>query len=821
MPKMKNLLILSFYCVLSIAPVAAQQMLHNYQPDMGGRMREHNLDIDRMFVNIRIEPEKGLVSGSVTHYFKTIREGVDSIVFDGPAINFKSINLDGSSCKFKTNTDGVVIYTPSPLKLNSTHALEITYSATPKKGMYFIGYNDSTNRRQKQIWTQGEEVDNRYWVPGYDDPSDKLITEMQVTVDKEFKLLSNGKLLSQKKNHDNTITWHYRISHPHCFYLTTLGIGNYAIRKTKNKRGVPIYEYYYPERPDQAEPSYRYTERIMDILEKEIDYPFAWESYSEIPVGDFMYGAMENTTATTFGDFYLCNKREYLSRNYLGVDAHEMTHQWFGDLVSAQSPRDQWLQESFATYYPNYVMKDIYGEDAYNWSRYGEAQAAIAASKNDLNPIVGSKGGSARIYSKGAFVIGMLSHVVGHDEFQRAIKNYLTKFAYANANTNDLYMSFYETLGLNLDWFFDEWLYRGGEPDYHVSYSSIISNSKPVTAVAIDQVQPLTEYSDYFKMPITIEVHYKDGSMDSKTEVVETNHHIINVPNTTGKAVDFVLFDPNYTILKTTEFDKSNEEWQAQALRAPNMLDRYEALLAIRNQPMKDKKDVLLKLYHKETFHAMKEEILSQLSADTSIQTWVIYLDAIKDKEASVRMAALQDVPKIPADGRVAFENLLGDSSYTIIQAALEKLYITFPEKRGAYLHKTDKLYGQDNELRIKWLQLSYAQPADTAGHNADSIKHVNDVVLKELTDYTTPAFQFRIRTNSFKALQALNYLDGKSAMSMLNASLSWNGRLANPARESLGYFYKQIDKKAMIDQCISKGKWTADERGKLTGMFK
>jgi aminopeptidase N len=466
-------------------------------------------------------------------------------------------------------------------------------------------------------------------------------------------------------------------------------------------------------------------------------------------------------------------------------------------------------------------MKDIYGDDAYNWSRYGEAQSALAASKIDLNPIVGSKGGSSRIYSKGAFVIGMLSHVVGHDEFQRAIKNYLTKFAYANANTNDLYMSFYESLGLNLDWFFDEWLYRGGEPDYHISYGNIISNGKAITEVSIDQVQPLTEYTDYFKMPITVEVHYKDGSMDSKTDMVESSHYVMDIPNTTGKAVDFVLFDPNYTILKTTEFDKSNEEWQAQALRAPNMLDRYEALVAFRTQPMKDKKDVLMKMYHKETFHAMKEEILSQLSADTSIQTWVIFLDAIKDKEASVRMTALQDVPKIPADGKTAFENLLSDSSYTIIQAALEKLCIIFPEKKGAYLRKTDKLYGQDNELRVKWLQLAYVQPADTVVRNADSIKHINSAILKELIDYTSPAFEFRIRTNAFKALQALNYLDDRSAMSMLNASLSWNGRLASPAREALGYFYKQIDKKAIIDQCIAKGKWTDEERNKLSGMFK
>jgi len=816
MRHLKYLLSLLILPGLSICPAFAQQMLHNYMPDAGGRMRDHVVDMDRMLVNIRIEPEKGMVSGSVTHYFKAIRESVDSIVLDGPGINYKSITLDGTACKYKTTDDGVIVYMPAPIDWKGSHAMEINYSATPKRGIYFIGYNDSTNRRQKQIWTQGEEVDNRYWVPGYDDPSDKLITEMEVTVDKNFKVLSNGKMLSDRKNSDGTVTWHYRISHPHCFYLTMLGIGDYSIHQTKNNHGVPIYEYYYPKKPEQLEPTYRYTERIMNILEKEIGVPFPWESYSEIPVGDFLYGAMENTTATTFGDFYMGDAREFLTRNYIGVNAHEMTHQWFGDLVSAQSPRDQWLQESFATFYPNYVMKTLYGQDAYDWARYGEAQSALAASKIDQNPIVGSHGGTARIYAKGAFVLGMLSYVSGHDGFQKSVKNYLDNFAYANANTNDLYMSFYKTLGLNLDWFFDEWLYRGGEPDYHVHYDNVLTKTKSETDVYIDQVQELTPYTDYFKMPLTVEVHYKDGSTDSKTETIASNHYIMDIPNPTSKVIDFVLFDPGYNVLKTVKFDKTAEEWQSQALRAPNMLDRYEALVAMRPQPMNDKRDALIKMFRKETFHAMKEEILTQLAPDTTIQSWVMFLDAFRDKDAAVRLAALQNVAKIPDDGKAIFENLLEDSSYTIMETDLQKLCADFPENKSTYLQKTDKLYGLDNTLRMAWLQLAYMYPADTAGHPADSVRNANELILKELDDYTTPAFEFRTRDNAFKALMALNYLDKKSATSILDASLSWNGRLASPAREALGYFNKQVDKKALINHCIADGKWTEEEKTKL-----
>jgi aminopeptidase N len=803
--RLKTLLLTGIFFLILFSS-KAQDLIHAYPNDPGGQPREHNIDVERMFADLHFDTEKGMVMGSVTHYFRVIRDTVDSIVFDGPDIKYQSITLDKEVCKFKVIPEGVVIYPPSLLTWNMNSAIRITYEATPKKGIYFIGFNDTTHRQRRQIWTQGEEFDNRYWIPGYDDPSDKLITEMQVTMDKQFKVLSNGEKLSEKRNGDGTITWHYKISHPHTFYLTMLGIGNYAIRKTKNKRGVPIYEWYYPDKPEQLEPSYRYTEHIMDVLEKEIAYPFPWESYSQIPITDFLYGAMENTTATTFGDFFMVDARGFITRNYIGVNAHEMTHQWFGDLVSARSPRDQWLQESFATYYPQFVTRDLYGQDAYDWGRYGNAQAALGASKADLNPIVGTKGGGARIYNKGAFVLGMLSNVVGHDDYQRAVKAYLTRFAYKNANTNDFYLSFYDALGLNLDWFFDEWLYRGGEPDYHIRYDKLTVDGKQYTQVYIDQVQKINEFTGYFKMPVRVEVHYKDGTSDAKTEWVETEHHIMKIPDSLGKEIDYVLFDPNYTILKHVTFDKSFEEWQAQALRAPHMLDKYEALLALRAQPVKDKIETLTKVYNNAKFHALREEILNQLADDKSQDALNLFKEGLADKEPSVRVNAVRNTHAITELSRPDYEPLLKDSSYDVVESVLEKLCDDFPANDSVYLAKTNKVMGLDHSLRITWLRIENRNAVDST--------------IRELVDYTSNAFEFRTRTNAFKALQQLNYLDDKSIRGLLEASLSWNGRLANPAKETLEYFGKQHAKKSQILEGIDKGNWTAAQKEKLRKLF-
>jgi aminopeptidase N len=790
------------FLFLSSSIVSAQDHMRSYLPDPYSQAREHNIDVERMALDVRFKPEQGLVIGNVTHFFQPIQENVDSIILDGPDIHYQQVRLDGQEVKYRKTTDGIVIYPAQTLHWNSAHQVNIVYEALPKKGIYFIGWNDSTNRSRKQIWTQGEEVDNRYWIPAYDAPDDKLITELTITTEKDFNVLSNGTKLGEKTNKDGTKTWHYRMTHPHTFYLTMIGAGKYDVYKTKSAGGVPMYEWYYPDQQEKREPTYRYTERIMDFLESETGVKFPWESYSQIPVQEFIYGAMENTTATIFGDFYCVDKREFLDRNYVMVNAHEMTHQWFGDFVSARSPLDQWLQESFATHYAKLFNKSLYGDDFYQWDRHNEAATAIAASKENQNPIVYTGAGSARIYQKGSFVLDMMKYVIGRDEYNKTVKAYLNKFAYSNVTSYDFESSFQDVLGRNMNWFFEEWLYHGGEPHYQVRYENLTDAKGKYTQIYIDQVQKTNDVVGYFKMPIVVEVHYKDGTVASQKEWVESEHHSMHIANAGGKEVEFVLFDPGNNVLKSLTFNRSFEELSAQLQKATNMIDRYDALAAMRSTSLDQKRAVLQQVYAKEKFHAMKEEILYQLANDA--QSHQIFIQAAKDPEASVRMAAIKNTVIVPEELRTAMESLLTDSSYNVIEETLPKMVASFPDKRDQYLAKTDKQYGMSMNVRIAWLKLAILNNPD------------NRAYTDELVDYCTPAFEFRTRINAMQALQQLNFLNTKAINSLFDASTSRNGRLARPAQETIAYFSKQTKYKAEMVKTIYHSRWTKEQQDML-----
>ncbi|RYD76242.1 MAG: hypothetical protein EOP53_15065 [Sphingobacteriales bacterium] len=765
-----------------------------------------------MYLDVSFEPKKGLVKGNVTHTFTPLLKTVDSIVLDGINMRFSEVKIDGKTARFVSNPQSITIFSTSPLAWNTKHTVQMVYECNPKRGIFFIGWNDSTNRSRKQIWTQGEEYDNRNWIPGFDDPSDKLITEVKVTFPAEYKVLSNGTKISEKKDKSGNKIWHYKMSHPHVFYLTMLGIGNYDIKSTKSKSGIPLHAWYYPDQPENQEPTYRYTERIMDFFEQEIGVPYPWESYSQIPVQEFLYGAMENTTATVYGDFYYNDKRGFLDRPYVSVNAHEMAHQWFGDLVSARDVSHQWLQESFATHYSKIAERSIYGEDYFQWNRRGELNAAINASRNDKFPIMHTSAGGARIYQKGSYVLDMLKTVVGHDEYNKAVKYYLEKHAYKNVITEDFYAAFYEVLGMNLDWFFDEWIYHGGEPTYNVRYEDASNKAKRITNIYIDQTQEANDLIGYFRMPITVEVWYKDGTKSTQRETVWGKNYRMQIQNPNNKEIDFVLFDPNAEVLKTVTFDKSFEELSAQLQKAPNMIDRYDALVALRNIPSDKKRSLLLEGYKKETFHATKAEIISQLANDENESSQKLIVEALNDKTVQVRQAAVENIKQKPAH-IAPLEKMLQDSSYRVVETALTKIISWNPQNGKQYLEQTKTVMGMSKNVRIAWLKsaIAYKLGDENALNN----------YRKELVDYISSGFEFRTRNNAFQALQSLNYLDDTAIKNFFDAMLSSNGRLATPAADALKYFYKQDAYKNQVENALQNSNLESAQKETINKLLK
>jgi aminopeptidase N len=770
---------------------------------------ERLVDMQHMRVELSFAPDSGIVRGTVTHTFVPMRERVDSLFLNGPGIRVLSARLNGREIPFRSAPAGPTFHFPVPLRWDERDSLTIAYEAAPRRGIYFVGWNDPTGRSRKQIWTQGQGIDNRHWIPCHDEQNDKLTTEIVITFDSAYSVLSNGALIGRRDNGDGTRTWHYRMSHPHSTYLVMLGIGTYAVDQRRTSAGVPVNLWYYPDQPERLEPTYRYSTEMVDFMARHIGVPYPWESYAQIPVQDFLYGGMENTTATVFGDFFLVDRRAYLDRNYLYVNAHELAHQWFGDFVTGRNGRSAWLQESFATFYPKLFFRERFGEDFYQWTLRTEQNAALAAGERDRFPVLHSRAGSSRVYQKGSTVLDMMTEVWGEEAYRRVIAHYLRRHAYGNVETNDLVQAFQDVLGVSPGWFFEQWIYRGGEPHYQVSVEEVapVRGSGRETRVTVRQIHETDDLVGLFRMPIVLQVHYADGTWDALRATVAEKSQAFRLPNPALKKVAFVLFDPGSRILKRVTFEKSFEELRAQALKAPLMIDRYDALVALRATPLARKRELLREIYQRETFYAPRAEAIAQVGADTARSGQALVERALKDPSSEVRLAALNATTGFSESRRVPFEALLKDSSYAVVAAALARLAEAFPKKTEEYLAWTEGDRGVGNEVRTLRFELG--------------ARRGSAAMVDSLVDYASPASEFRTRLNALQSLKRLNILDERVARYLLAAMTHWNGRLRGPATDIGAYYLQQPAHRKVLQGAYSAGSWTAGEREILEAFFR
>lgn len=791
---MKNNLLIALIIILSQSAFGQKKRVYYADKDLAPR--ERFVDFTHLELQVEFEPENKLVKGKITHEFKVLRRKLDSLFLDGIKLRYKQVTLNGQEVKYKNTDQGITVYFNESLQWNEEHSLAIMYEANPRKGLYFVGWDDETQRNRKQIWTQGQGIDNRHWMPLYDERNEKIVSEIWITFDKGYEVLSNGELL--EKN-DGTINgkniWHYEISHPHAPYLIMLGIGKYGIQEYTSASGIPLKLYYYPEQKDQIQPTYLHSVRMFDFFEKEIGVPYPWKTYSQIPVQDFMYGAMENTTATIFGDFYLVNSREFLDRNYVRVDAHELAHQWFGDMVTARSAAHHWLQESFATHYDLMYQKEAFGQDHFDWTRRDYNNQALGASLKDLKPVAHSEAGTVRHYPKGAHVLQMLKYVVGREQFNAAIKYYLEKHPYQNVDSDDLLTAFHEKLGLSLDWFWEQWIYKGGEPHYQVDFQS----KKGKGTFRVEQVHDVEDLTSNFKMPIEFEVHYKDGSFDQRKVWIEND--TTEVVFELGKRkVDYVLFDVNSQIMKNVSFPKSKEMLKAQAAKAKHMIDRYDAYVDLDTLKFKKKDQFFRDQFFKEEFHGVQSLLVKYFLREKNDFSNEVIKTALNHPSVEVRRTAVNFTAEWNETLAQDYEARLKDSSYAIIANALEILTVLNPTKVQNYLETTKEVMGnRSKNVRITWLKIA-------------TLVYRDKQYIDELVDYTSDSFEFLTRANAANALKDINLLNEKAIANMIDCLFHFNGRLRNPVRKVLDAFNEQEKYHNMIQSYIDTKQW--DERG-------
>lgn len=779
--------IFSILFIFQIA-LSFSQPLNSYLEDKDKAPRAHNVDMQNLALDVKFDTKNGKVLGTVTHTFQPLQKNVDTLFLDAPGITIFSVKMDQKELKFKSISTGVIIYFSNSLDWNKKYTIDIKYEAQPAKGIYFVGWNDPKQISRKQIWTQGQSTDHRYWIPMYDGLNDKVTTEMKITFDNAYQVLSNGNLVNKKENKaDNTITWHYKLDKPHPNYLMMLAIGDYKVHTMESKRGVKLNLLYYPDWEDRVKYAYMYYDEMMDFMEKETGVLYPWgKTYSQVPVQEFMYGAMENTTATLFGDFLFVDKRAFEDGNYVNVNMHELAHQWFGDLVTARSAPHHWLQESFATYYGALFEREKFGEDYYALVRSNQMYNALRASRNDDFPIAHSQAGSARNYPKGAVVLAMLRNIIGDEEFQKSIQHYLNRHAFKNAVSSDLLYAFHETLGVDLDWFWEQWIYKGGEPHYKISYEQKQRNNKSFTDINVEQIHEQKPSIGLFKMPIVFQVHYADGTFDEQKAWVQNQTDLISIANPQNKEIDFVLFDPNNEVLKTVTFRKPTKELLLQAEKAPQMIDRLWALQQLEGTPLSEKRATFELLLKSNQFYAIKREILSQIEDQDEALT----LLGLQSENMQVRKAAVESLGHLTDQEEKIVATFLNDenASYDLLEQALKLLINKNPAKTKEYLDKTEGLIGTGRSFRTAWLALGIKN-----GYH-------KTLFIEELTDLTSSSYGFDTRTNAMFALLDVGVCNQTIANNIIEATKSNNNRLKYMANIALNQFKEITDCKQYFE---------------------
>ena len=414
------------------------------------------IDFETGKIRIEIDPFDESIIGDVEYKFSTTQR-VDSILIDARRLSISSIEVNNKSTPFAYDEERITVY--KKIKPGKSYRLKITYKATPDKAVYFIGWKDRITGNE-QVWTQGQGKYSSNWVPSFDNMSEKVIFQTEITFDKEFEVLANG-LLENTTLKDSVKIWRYSMQKPMSSYLLAFAAGKYLKDTTVSNSGIRLLNYMYKNKADHLEPTYRHTAEILNFLEDEIGIAYPWQDYKQVPVRDFLYAGMENTGATIFSDGYVIDSLAFEDKNYLEVNAHEMAHQWFGNLVTEKSSEDHWLHEGFATYYALLAQKKILGDEHFYWKLF---QTAELLGKSEGEALTDPGAGSLTFYEKGAWALVILRDRIGDTAFRRVIQNFVNTYAYRNATIKDFLEIVEGETSSNIDDFASTWLYNKDFP---------------------------------------------------------------------------------------------------------------------------------------------------------------------------------------------------------------------------------------------------------------------------------------------------------------------------------------------------------------------
>ena len=548
--------------------------------------RDRPIKVAHLKLELGFDIPRRAVHGIATTTFRPRVDGLREVAFDAIELEVESVTDDGGRALPFTLAEGKLRIDLGRAR-SSRRAITtvVTYSCRPRRGLYFNAPEPAYPDRPAQIWTQGQAEDSAYYFPCFDYPGEKHTSEVIATVPAGWTVVSNGHLVDRTadgRRRRETFHWSQEVPHP--AYLVSLVAGELeAVETEEPELGVPVQYYGPPGSRGDLERAFGRTPDMVRFFSEWIGVPYPYAKYSTTAVADFIFGGMENTSATTMTDTLLHDERAHEDFGEVAdsITAHELAHQWFGDLLTAREWPHAWLHESFATYFDALYVEHSRGHDAFRYDLYRKAQGYFAEDSGSYRRALVQNVYEEPIdifdrhlYERGSVVLDMLRTHLGDDLWWAAIQYYVHKHAEGDVLTHDLQRAIEESTGRNLDWFFDQWVWRGGHPEFEASYAwDGEHKAATVTLTQTQQAQsdPLTSI---YRTRLEIGFMTGRGFRLFPVEVTEERHSFVFPLDAEPR---FVSIDPANRVLKTLKFEPGEAMLRAQLVGDPEAMGRIQA----------------------------------------------------------------------------------------------------------------------------------------------------------------------------------------------------------------------------------------------------
>lgn len=648
------------------------------------------IDLLHTKLEINLDWELQQLNGIATLQIKPYFYEQDKVILDAKNFEIHDVKLIEGSVKsdLKYFYDGLELL----IKLDTVYDreqsffIEIAYTAKPTErivggseviesdqGLYFINHDGSNEYKPTQAWTQGETEANSYWFPTVDSPNERTTQEMYITVDQKYTTLSNGELIYSKFNTDSTRTDYWKLDQPHAPYLFMFAVGEFEVYED-SWEGMEVSYYMEPRYAPYAKNVFGATPEMLTFFSELYGLKYVWPKYAQIVVRDYVSGAMENTTASLFFEELNVDSRDLVDYNYEKIIAHELAHQWFGDLVTCESWSNLTLNEGFANYAEYLWYNHKYGSFEAELHNMDELEQYLDESLEKQVDLIRyfyddkEDMFDSHSYAKGGLILNMLRDYVGDEAFFESLNRYLIKFSYSSAEVHDLRLVFEEVTGEDLNWFFNQWYLASGHPILNIEQQYEDS----ILHISVSQMQDISN-TPIYNLPLYIDI-WSGGEKSRFFVEVDDLSQVFEF--TFPQKPDLVLFDASQSLVGVIEHQKTIEEYAFQYYNTDHFKAKYlalDTLLSSENDSLKHK--ILIDALD-DPFWYFRQMAINALEdfddADQRIIENKLSELAQHDPKSLVRADALHALYSLNPTGYMGvIEKALNDSSYMVVGTAI------------------------------------------------------------------------------------------------------------------------------------------------------